>query len=193
METPWMAGKDPQNTGELRRVPLLAKLRKASGSNKITAYHAMELSVLNSPEVDEHLSRIWGKVNDTPQDVAAKIEKLDAFYTQAPLWAFKMKEGKSHSQSLCSTCHQTNTNDVLLGPDLTGSGENGARYFLENIIDPNAVVGSDYASTIVETHSGQSVSGMIENENDTAVSIQTLTNLVTLPRTDKRLPEWHNP
>ena len=46
------------------------------------------------------------------------------------------------------------------------------------------MVGSDYALTIVETHSGQSVSGMIENENDTAVSIQTLTNLVSLPRTD---------
>ena len=159
----------------------------------LSAYHAREMSVLNSPEVEERLSRVWGRVKESPQDVAAKIEKLDTFYSQAPLWAFKVKEGKSHFESLCSSCHLPNENKVLLGPDLTGSGENGARYFLENIIDPNAVVGSDYELTLVETHSGQTVSGMIENENDTAVSIQTLSNLITLAKSEvkkiTRLPQ----
>ena len=31
-----------------------------------------------------------------------------------------------------------------LGPDLAGSWRNGLDYFLENIIDPNAVVGDNF-------------------------------------------------
>ena len=170
---------------ESMAVALLDAIEKKNIAKQyLSAYHAREMSVLNSTDVEERLSRVWGRVKDSPQDVAAKIEKLDTFYSQAPLWAFKVKEGKSHFQALCSACHKPNNNEVVLGPDLTGSGENGARYFLENIIDPNAVVGSDYELTIVETHSGQTVSGMIENENNTAVSIQTLTNSVTLARSD---------
>jgi putative heme-binding domain-containing protein len=179
---------------ESMAVALLTAIQeKRIAKKNLTAYHARELSLLNSDRVEEGLSRVWGRVKDTPQDVAEKIQKLDTFYSQAPLWAFKLKEGKSHFQSLCSACHQPNDNNLILGPDLTGSGGNGARYFLENIIDPNAVVGSDYELTIVETQSGQIVSGMLEQETDTAVSIQTLSNTVTVARSDisniTRVPE----
>ena len=158
-----------------------------------TAYHARELSLLNSDKVEEALALVWGRVKDTPEEVAQKIEKLDTFYSEAPLWAFKLKEGRSHYQSLCASCHQPGESSLNMGPDLTGSGENGARYFLENIIDPNAVVGSDYELTIVETKSGQTVSGLIDNETDSAVTLQTVTNKITLPRADiqsiTRVPE----
>lgn len=164
----------------------LLKALEAGTINKkhLTAYHARELSVLNSLEVETRLARVWGIVKESPEAVQFKIEQLDAFYSQAPLWAFKVSEGQSHFKALCSACHQPNNTGMGLGPDLTGSGANGARYFLENIIDPNAVVGSDYELTIVETHSGRTVSGMIESETDTAVTLRTLSDTVTIARSD---------
>ncbi|MCZ6675348.1 MAG: c-type cytochrome, partial [Verrucomicrobia bacterium] len=157
---------------------------KSIDRRHLTAYHARELSILNSPSVDEKLSKVWGKVNETPEAVREKIEQLDTFYSQAPLWAFKISSGKSHFTALCSTCHQPNKTDLNMGPDLTGSGSNGARYFLENIIDPNAVVGSDYEISIIETKNGRTISGMVENSTETAISLRTITDTVTIAQSD---------
>ena len=123
-------------------------------------------------------------MNETPEAAQAKIEQLDTFYSEAPLWAFCAASGKAHFTMLCSACHQPNKTGTDLGPDLSGSGSNGARYFLENIIDPNAVVGSNYEIAVVETKTGQSVSGMIENQTETAISLRTITDTVTISQSD---------
>jgi putative membrane-bound dehydrogenase-like protein len=150
----------------------------------LTAYHARELSMLGSSEVDKRLSQVWGRVNETPEAVRGKIEQLDTFYAEAPLWAFRAVSGKAHFNMLCSACHQPNKSGTDVGPNLSGSGSNGARYFLENIIDPNAVVGSNYEITVIETKTGQSVSGMIENQTETAISLRTLTDTLTIAQSD---------
>ena len=75
-------------------------------------------------------------------------------------------------------------NTFGLGPNLEGAGENGVSYWLENIIDPHAVVGSDFELTIVETNSGQVVSGMVANDTASALTLRTITDEVTVARSD---------
>jgi len=152
--------------------------------NHLTAYHARELSLLNSVPVNERLGRVWGQVKATPAEVQAKIEKLDTFYSEAPLWAFRETNGRSHYKTLCSSCHQPYGTGFGLGPNLEGAGENGVRYWLENIIDPHAVVGSDFELTIVETNSGQVISGMVANDTTTALTLRTIADEVTVARSD---------
>jgi len=67
---------------------------------------------------------------------------------------------------------------------LAGSGSNGARYFIENIVDPHAVIGRDYQASLLETKDGEFFSGLIENKTATAVTIRTVTGSVTVPRTN---------
>jgi hypothetical protein len=38
------------------------------------------------------------------------------------------------------SCHQLGDLGQQLGPELTGAGKHGVRYYLENVIDPDAVV-----------------------------------------------------
>ena len=50
-------------------------------------------------------------------------------------------------QKLCRNATFLGKEGTRVGPELTGAGKNGIRYFLENIINPNAD-GTDFQMTI---------------------------------------------
>lgn len=184
-ETQKSAALNALTQKETMAVALLDAMNSGSIDRKLmTAYYARALSNLNSSRIDEKLANVWGKVGSTPEAVLKRIDELDEQYSEAPLWAFKILAGKSHFETLCSACHQPSDTEASIGPDLRGSGSNGARYFLENVIDPNAVVGSDYAITIVNTRSGQTVSGILDHQTDTAITLKTIAETTTIPRSN---------
>ncbi|HEY0550913.1 MAG TPA: hypothetical protein VGF13_15015, partial [Verrucomicrobiae bacterium] len=79
-----------------------------------------------------------------------------------------------------------------LGPELTGAGKHGVRYFLENVIDPNAVIGTDFQMTSVETKDGETLSGLKVNETGSAITLRTTTGETVVPKsgiTSRRLAE----
>jgi putative heme-binding domain-containing protein len=57
-------------------------------------------------------------------------------------------------------------------------------YFLENIADPNAVIGDDFQLTIVTKKDDSVVAGMVEKESDTSLVVRTLTESVSIPKGD---------
>lgn len=150
----------------------------------VTAFHARALGDLDHPEVDRKLASIWGSINTTADDARKQIDDWESIYAEAPQWAFRALSGKAHFETLCSTCHQPGPTESTIGPNLTGSGSNGARYFLENILDPNAVVGDDYALSIVRTKSGQTLSGILDGQSESSITLNTLTGPIIVPRPD---------
>src|SRR5262249_37650489 len=55
-------------------------------------------------------------------------------------------------------------------------------YVLENVLDPSAVVFSEYQVTQVETKDGRVINGIVKQENDQAVVLQTQNEVVTVPK-----------
>ncbi|HYD84380.1 MAG TPA: hypothetical protein VEA63_10010, partial [Opitutus sp.] len=97
-------------------------------------------------------------------------------------WAYSSASGRRTFQNLCAACHVYENEGGKLGPDLTGSWRNGADYFIENIVDPNAVVGTDFQLNLVTKRDGSVVSGMIERETDTALVVRTVTETINVPK-----------
>ena len=71
-----------------------------------------------------------------------------------------------------------------LGPDLAGSWRNGLDYFLENIIDPNAVVGDNFQLHVLTKKDGSVISGVIEQETGTSITARTVTESVIISKAD---------
>jgi putative heme-binding domain-containing protein len=112
------------------------------------------------------------------------ISKLRNTYTTAPLWAYSEERGRALYQKNCAACHPLDGSTVPLGPGLAAAWRNGLDYFLENVVDPNAVVGENYRLTLIVTTSGTIVSGLLDSETDTAVVLRTAEKSVTVPKSE---------
>ena len=137
---------------------------------------------LRDAELDKLLDQTWGKVNESSAAMKATIARLQKSYQEAPLWAFDAGAGKQIFQQVCAVCHAVNGVGGKLGPDLAGSWRNGVSYFLENIVDPNAVVGEQYQLNVITRRDGTVLSGIVEQDSDGAVTLRTITEVVKIPK-----------
>ncbi|MFM8618781.1 MAG: PVC-type heme-binding CxxCH protein [Opitutaceae bacterium] len=169
-------------------LPMLRAVEAGRFDRKaLTALHARQLRKLNNPEVNTVLDRVWGRAVEASADAKATIARLRDVYHNAPLWSYELEAGRKVYERACSACHAMGGNaGGKLGPDLGGTWRNGLDYFLENIVDPNAVVGAAYEMHVVTKRDGTVLSGMIDRETDTAVVIRGVTETVTVPKSEIR-------
>ncbi|MFN9717077.1 MAG: hypothetical protein ACK58L_00185, partial [Planctomycetota bacterium] len=71
-----------------------------------------------------------------------------------------------------------------LAPKLAGSGAKGVEYLVENILDPNAVIGRDYQARVIVTTEGRVITGLVEKESETSLTIRTLNDSVTVAKSE---------
>jgi putative membrane-bound dehydrogenase-like protein len=152
--------------------------------DQLTAFHVTRLTALKNAEVDQRVASAWGKIHQTPAEKKTQIAKLEKVFNEAPLWAFSAGAGRQHFQKLCMSCHRLGNEGTQLGPELTGAGKHGVRYYLENVIDPNAVIGTDFQMTSLDTKDGETLSGLLVKETDSAVTIRTTTGETIVPKSD---------
>jgi putative heme-binding domain-containing protein len=152
--------------------------------DQLTAYHIRQLTELKNPEVDKQLTAAWGRIHQSPVEKQGLINKLEKVFNEAPLWAYEASAGHQLFQKLCATCHRIGDEGARLGPELTGAGKNGIRYFLENIIDPDAVVGIDFQMTTLETKAGDTLSGLIVKETTSGITLRTVVAETSLLKSD---------
>jgi len=151
---------------------------------QLTAFHVRQLTELKNTEVDKRVTTTWGRIQQTPAEKQSLMESLEKNFSEAPLWAYESSAGRQHFQKLCSQCHRLGNDGVRLGPELTGAGKHGIRYYLENTIDPNTVIGTDFQMTTVETRGGDVLSGLIVNETPGAVTIRTTVGETVVTKAD---------
>ncbi len=166
-------------------LPLLAAVKAGTFDKKyLSSLQIRQMRNLNNAEVNTLLDATWGKVNDSSEAAKASIAKLKKAYQSAPLWAFNGKAGEETFKQVCAVCHAMGGVGGKLGPDLAGSWRNGLDYFLENIIDPNAVVGDNFQLHVLTKKDGSVISGVIEQETDTAITARTVTDSVIISKVD---------
>ncbi len=166
-------------------VPLLEAVAKgALKRDQLTAYHVRQLGQLHNPEVDSRLTKTWGRILKTPAERQTQITRLEKVFDEAPLWAYDGREGRKHFQKICASCHKLGDDGNRIGPELTGAGAHGIRYYLENIVDPDAVIGTDFQMTTIETSKGEVLSGLLVSETPSSITLRTIADQVLVAKTD---------
>lgn len=126
-------------------------------------------AIVAAREREEQIAR----VGERGAAVAATIARYGRLLAESP--ASDSPTGKDVFQRLCVACHAKDGEGGKLGPDLTGSASNGARYFIENIVDPNAVVGENFSLNVIVKKDGAVISGMVESQTEQALTVRTMT------------------
>ena len=74
----------------------------------------------------------------------------------------------------CSSCHSIAGQGGFLGPDLTTYGSTSAdTVILQAIVNPNRIVPPGYKSAVATTHDGAHIEGIVRNEDNFSVQLQT--------------------
>ena len=150
--------------------------------DQLTAFHVRQLTQLNDAEVNRRVAATWGTIHQSPAEQRARIARLEKVFEEAPLWAYSGDAGREHFLKLCAQCHRLGNDGNRIGPELTGAGKNGVRYFLENIIDPDAVIGADFQMTTVETRNGDVISGLVAGESSATLTIRAVTDQIVIAK-----------
>jgi putative heme-binding domain-containing protein len=95
---------------------------------------------------------------------------LDAFTPAASLGG---DPGRGHATftKVCATCHKLNNEGNAVGPDLAALSDKSPEYLLMNVIDPNRAVEAKFTNYVIETKSGETLSGIVAAETGNSVTL----------------------
>jgi putative membrane-bound dehydrogenase-like protein len=150
----------------------------------LSAFTARQLMGLNNKEVSERVAKVWGTVRPASKEKAALMKKYKAILTRDYLKSADLSNGRAVFQRTCATCHRLFDDGARIGPELTGSQRAKLDYFLDNVLDPSAVVANEYRMTVVELKNGRVLNGIVKEDNDRAVTLQTQNEQVIVPKSE---------
>ncbi|MDB6071277.1 MAG: Cytochrome c [Verrucomicrobiales bacterium] len=153
-------------------------------ATELTAFHARQIRGHQDAALTAMVGKVWGEVRDSPAAKLAAIAKVKANLTPAVLAAADREKGRILFKNLCATCHVLNGEGGRIGPELTGSNRDNLDYLLQNIGDPNSVVAKDYQVTTLTMNDARVLTGFIRSRNEKTLTLQTLSEVVTLPLGD---------
>lgn len=133
----------------------------------ITALQARQIANLGDAELAKRLGEVWGRVNASSEAGRASAARYRKLFDEAPKWAHKAGDGEAVFAKLCAACHAINGKGGNLGPDLGGAARHGAAYFIDNIVEPNAVIGEAFQLNVLTLQDGTVASGMVTEDAET--------------------------
>ena len=113
-----------------------------------------------------------------------EIARLKTTLTPETIRAGDASHGRALFSQSCALCHKLFDAGADIGPEITGANRTDVDYLLQNILDPNALIGKDYQSTTIETNDGRILVGIVRGEDANAVTLKTLAGTIVVPRGD---------
>ncbi len=151
---------------------------------ELTAPLVRQIQGMKDPGFDAWLMKNWGAVRESTADKKALIAKYREFVHPDLLLRSDANRGRALFTQTCAVCHTIWGHGGHIGPELTGGYED-VEYLLNNVLDPNAIVGKDYQQTFVKTKDGQTMAGIVTQETEKAISLKTLAGeILTVQKSD---------
>lgn len=150
----------------------------------LTADLIQQLRNLKNPEVDASLQKVWGTTRESTADKKAEIARVKNIFHGGGSQPGDALLGRTVFTKICLPCHSLFGTGGRVGPDLTGSNRGDLDYILENMVDPNAVIPNDYLSWNIEMKDDRSITAVLKEQTDHAVTVMTANETLTLPRNE---------
>ncbi|MBN8419069.1 MAG: VCBS repeat-containing protein [Verrucomicrobia bacterium] len=173
------------STKEGARELLKAVEAKTVPATALSPFLVRQLTAFDDKEINALIESAWGDVNAPKADLAERTKKFKTLLTPAALAKGDLEKGKMLFTMTCGQCHKLFGEGQSVGPDITGSNRADLNYLLENVLDPNAVIGKAYQLNLFTMKDGRVMSGVIKEESPAAVRIAMMGGVeFTLPQPD---------
>jgi putative heme-binding domain-containing protein len=117
------------------------------------------------------VQKLWGTVRAaTASEKRQQMEHLAAVLKPG---TGDVVSGKKQFAGICGKCHRLFGEGADVGPDLTGYERDNLGYWLENIVDPSAVIRDEYMTFKIDTIDGRCLTGIIAAQDKAVVTLRT--------------------
>ncbi|MBX7206832.1 MAG: c-type cytochrome [Verrucomicrobiaceae bacterium] len=148
----------------------------------ITPSTARQIRNLGDDALSQQLTKVWGELRDTPAAKKEELAKWTKILTPESIAKADPAKGRTVFAGVCGACHKLYGQGGAIGPDLTGGNRHQLAYLLENLIDPSAVVPADYRVSVIKLKDGRVLTGVIPEQNERSITVQSQVERVTLER-----------
>ncbi|MFZ9400262.1 MAG: PVC-type heme-binding CxxCH protein [Opitutales bacterium] len=124
-----------------------------------------QLKSLGDKPLDAQLAAVVGVVNATKADFAKNKARYEAMLKPEAVRKGDLAAGRQLFMSTCGICHTFGYSGNQVGPGLAGSNIGKLDYFLENVLNPNGVIGKDYQLNVFKLKGGATMSGIVQFED----------------------------
>lgn len=173
------------STKEGSKALLKAVQAKTVPATALSPFLVRQLTAFDDAEINALIKSAWGDVNAPKADLGERTKKYRDLLTRDALAKGDLAKGKMLYMATCGQCHKLFGEGQNVGPDITGSNRADLNYLLENVLDPNAVIGKAYQLNLFTMKDNRVMSGVIKEENAAAVKIAMMGGVeFTLPVAD---------
>jgi putative heme-binding domain-containing protein len=159
----------------------------------ITPFVARQIAQLKDKNAVLKLEKVWGVIRPPDKDKTKALARYKALAAPERQKGANRAVGRALFAKHCASCHKLFGEGGSIGPELTGSQRANPEYILTELLDPSAVVPREYRVVVVATAAGRTITGIVADENDQTIAIQTPTELIRLPKSEiddrKELPQ----
>jgi putative membrane-bound dehydrogenase-like protein len=148
----------------------------------VSEYDRRQLAEIRDPVLQKKIKQVLTVVQPTSQERAELIAKMKQLVLAGDPQQASSARGRIVFEKNCATCHTLFGKGRQVGPDLTGSQRANLDYVLINVLDPGALVGSDYQITQVVTTDGRIIGGIVKADDANTLTLETATERVVLAK-----------
>ncbi len=153
-------------------------------ANDLPVHVARQIAALNDKALNARLEKAWGTVRKPQGDKLARFAEWRGKLQAIDLKNANTGAGAKVFEQSCGACHKLFGKGADLGPELTGGQRQNMEYWLENLLDPSAVVPREYKMEIFELKNGRVITGTVQQETPAAISVRTTNERLTLAPAD---------
>ena len=147
----------------------------------VTPQQARQISNIDSAELTEKLSELWGAVQISSEEQLKQISRIKAMLVTQSDVRPDLSQGRAIYKQRCASCHKLFGDGGNIGPDLTGSGRANIDYALQNVVTPSAVVAAGFQVSVIVTLTGRILTGVVTMESEQVLLVQTDKEQIRLP------------
>lgn len=153
------------------RALITAVAEKKVPRQLLSPFLLRQMQSLKDPQLDQLMKETLGDLNAPKAGLEAQTAKYRALLTADALAKADVAAGKTVFAATCGACHRLFGEGQNVGPDITGSNRKDLGYLLENVLDPNALIGKEYQLNLFTMKDGRVMSGIVKEESEAAVRI----------------------
>ncbi|MDA1053852.1 MAG: c-type cytochrome [Planctomycetota bacterium] len=150
--------------------------------DQVSPFQLRQMQLLANTQINSEIDRLWPELKAISSEKIERIAHYRESLTPQTIGAADLSAGRALFNQNCGKCHRLFGTGGGIGPDLTGSQRNNLHYLLENTVDPSATVSKNFHLTIALMDDGRVVSGIVAEESERTITMQTVSERLVLLR-----------